>query len=166
MKFSWNHEKSAYTRDKRDLNAYKYPYSNLLFLCYRVYHNYMYKLRGFFENFVRNHNYIRNYGRKWIGALYVSSKSRHMWLPHCWCRLLVTNMNLFQERRVDGLHFVYGVANGNGRVTVWLYQERYPWKRKQNHKMFAWVYWKWIESGSFTANKQDIGRPRTSRTHP
>ncbi|GFT47268.1 hypothetical protein TNCV_3748791 [Trichonephila clavipes] len=35
------------------------------------------------------------------------------------------------------IHFIYGLANGNGRAAIHLYRERYPTRRQSNHQTFV-----------------------------
>ncbi|GFS76946.1 hypothetical protein TNCV_3756211 [Trichonephila clavipes] len=47
------------------------------------------------------------------------------------------------------IHFIYGLANGNGRVAVQLYGERYPTRRQSNHQTFTRVHQNLVEHRYF-----------------
>ncbi|GFW85485.1 transposable element Tcb2 transposase [Trichonephila clavipes] len=96
----------------------------------RVSPNVVYKLGGEAENIVRSHNYIGNHGRKVIvGTVSELSRSAHMLFPHFRQGLRARNLNCYAKTELADIHFIYGLANGNGRVAVRLYGERYPMRR-------------------------------------
>lgn len=73
-------------------------------------------------------------------------------------------MNRYTNAELADIHFIYGLANGNGRAAVRLYGERYPTRRQPNHQTFARVHQSLAEHGSFRAMIEGTGRPRTART--
>ncbi|GFU51141.1 hypothetical protein TNCV_966331 [Trichonephila clavipes] len=52
----------------------------------------------------------------------------------------VMNMNRYTNAEFGDIHFIYYLPNGNGRVAVRLYVERYVTSRQSNHQTFTWVY--------------------------
>ncbi|GFV01340.1 general transcription factor II-I repeat domain-containing protein 2B [Trichonephila clavipes] len=62
------------------------------------------------------------------------------------------------------IHFIYDLADGNGRAAVRLYRERYPTRRQPNHQTFARVHQNLVERGSFRAAIEGTGRRRIART--
>ncbi|GFW24345.1 integrase_H2C2 domain-containing protein [Trichonephila clavipes] len=57
--------------------------------------------------------------------------------------------------KLADIHFVYGQANGNGRIAFQLYRKRYPTRWQPNHQTFARVHQNRAEHGSFTATIED-----------
>ncbi|GFT89904.1 hypothetical protein TNCV_1666231 [Trichonephila clavipes] len=51
-------------------------------------------------------------------------------------------MNHNTNTELVDIHFIYDLVNGNGRVAVWFYGERYPTRRQGRNQNFA-------EHGSF-----------------
>ncbi|GFV56070.1 hypothetical protein TNCV_2266561 [Trichonephila clavipes] len=47
-------------------------------------------------------------------------------------------MNRNTNAELADIHFITGLANGNGRVAIWLYEERCPTRRQPNPQTFAW----------------------------
>lgn len=62
------------------------------------------------------------------------------------------------------MHFMYGVANGNAREAVRLYRMRFPNRALPDRRIFQRLHRQLSETGSFRGQRQDTGRPRTSRT--
>ncbi|GFV88402.1 hypothetical protein TNCV_1242151 [Trichonephila clavipes] len=60
-------------------------------------------------------------------------------------------MNRYTYAELADIHFLYGLANGNGCVAVRLYGGRYPVRRHTNYQTFARVHQNLAENGSFRA---------------
>ncbi|GFT88940.1 uncharacterized protein TNCV_907221 [Trichonephila clavipes] len=65
------------------------------------------------------------------------------------------NMNSYTNAELADIHFIHGLANGNGRVAVRLYREKYPTRRQPNHQMFARVHQN-LETIRVTIEKQAV----------
>ncbi|GFW07589.1 DUF4817 domain-containing protein [Trichonephila clavipes] len=76
------------------------------------------------------------------------------------CNEHVSNMYV----ELAEIHFIYGLADGNGRADVRLYRERYPTRRQPNHQTFARVHQNLVERGSFRATIEGTGRRQIART--
>lgn len=74
------------------------------------------------------------------------------------------NMNRYTNAELADIHFIYGLANGNGRAAARLYRERYPTRRQPNHQTFARVHQNLANHGCFRVTIEGTGRPRTART--
>ena len=84
-----------------------------------------------------------------------------VWFPHCRHGQRAINMNRYTNAELADIHFIYGLADGNGRAAVRLYGERYPTRRQPNHHR---VRSGASEHGSFRATTESTGVPRTART--
>ena len=51
------------------------------------------------------------------------------------------NMASYTHREMIGMHLIHGVANCNGRETVWMYREKYPNWKVPCHSLFAILHW-------------------------
>ncbi|GFT56432.1 DUF4817 domain-containing protein [Trichonephila clavipes] len=60
-----------------------------------------------------------------------------MWFLHFRHEQRAMNMYRFTNSELADIHFIYGLADGNGRAAVRLYRERYPTRRQPNHQTFA-----------------------------
>ncbi|GFX02091.1 DUF4817 domain-containing protein [Trichonephila clavipes] len=87
-----------------------------------------------------------------------------MWFLHFRHGQRAMNMYRFTNSELADIHFIYGLADGNGRVAVRLYRERYPTRRQPNHQTFARVHQNLVERGSFRATIEGTGRRRIART--
>ncbi|GFW69938.1 hypothetical protein TNCV_1403911 [Trichonephila clavipes] len=67
----------------------------------------------------------------------------------------VMNMNCYMNAELADIHFIYGLANRNGRVAVQLYGGKYPTRRQPNHQTFSRVHQNLVEHGSFRATIDD-----------
>ncbi|GFV88974.1 DUF4817 domain-containing protein [Trichonephila clavipes] len=74
------------------------------------------------------------------------------------------NMYHFTNLELADIHFIYGLADGNGRAAVRLYKERYSTRRQPNHQMFAGMHQNLVERGFFRATIEGTGRRRIART--
>ena len=81
-----------------------------------------------------------------------------MWFPHFRRVQHAMNMNLYAYVELADIHFICGLANGNGRVAVQLYCERYPTSREPNHQAFTRVIQNLAEHVSFRATAECIRR--------
>ncbi|GFY10936.1 hypothetical protein TNCV_1124581 [Trichonephila clavipes] len=72
-----------------------------------------------------------------------------MQFPHLRHGQRVINMNRYMNAELADIHFIYGLANENGRVSVQLCGERYPIRRQSNHQTIARVHQNLAEHGSF-----------------
>ncbi|GFU83525.1 hypothetical protein TNCV_4217851 [Trichonephila clavipes] len=88
-------------------------------------------------------------------AYYVSSQDRNMWFLHFRHGQSAMNMNRYTNSELVDIHFIYDLANGNGRFAVRLYGERYPTRRQPNHQTLARVHQNLAEHGSFRATIDD-----------
>ncbi|GFW74779.1 hypothetical protein TNCV_963541 [Trichonephila clavipes] len=86
-----------------------------------------------------------------------------MWFLHFRHGQRAMNMNRYTITDKADIHFLFGLANGNGRVGVWLYGERCPTRRLPNHQKFVTVHYNLAEQGSFRATIDDT--PVNSETH-
>ncbi|GFU07935.1 hypothetical protein TNCV_2271541 [Trichonephila clavipes] len=66
------------------------------------------------------------------------------------------NMNRYTNVELVDIHFIYSVANGDGRVAVRLYLERYPTMWQPNHQMLTRVHQNVVEHGTFRATIDDM----------
>ncbi|GFV47601.1 DUF4817 domain-containing protein [Trichonephila clavipes] len=87
-----------------------------------------------------------------------------MWFLHFRHGRRAMDMYLFTNSELADIHFIYGLADGNGRAAVRLYRERYPTRRQPNHQTFARVHQNLVERGSFRATIEGTGRRRIART--
>ncbi|GFT97666.1 transposase-like protein [Trichonephila clavipes] len=87
-----------------------------------------------------------------------------MWFLHFRHGQHAMNMYRFTNSELADIHFIYGLADGNGRAAVRLYRERYPTRRQPNHQTFARVHQNLVERGSFRATIEGTGRRRIART--
>ncbi|GFV73483.1 DUF4817 domain-containing protein [Trichonephila clavipes] len=87
-----------------------------------------------------------------------------MWFLHFKHGQRAMNMYRFTNSQLTDIHFIYGLADGNGRAAVRLYRERYPTRRQQNHQTFSRVHQNLVERGSFRATIEGTGRRRIART--
>ncbi|GFX98880.1 DUF4817 domain-containing protein [Trichonephila clavipes] len=87
-----------------------------------------------------------------------------MWFLHFRHGQRAMNMYRFTNSELADIHFIYGLADGNGRAAVRLYRERYPTRRQPNHQTFARVHQNLVERGSFRATIEGTGRRRIART--
>lgn len=72
-------------------------------------------------------------------------------------------MQQFSIEEYVHMHFVYGLADGNARQAERLYRERYPERRHPNHKTFAAIHQRLLETGK-VAKRSSEGRPISVRT--
>ncbi|GFS86307.1 hypothetical protein TNCV_1680741 [Trichonephila clavipes] len=63
------------------------------------------------------------------------------------------NMHRYTNAEFADIHFIYDLANGNGRVSVrlYIYGEIYPTRRQLNFQTFTRVHQNFAEHGSFRA---------------
>ncbi|GFV01344.1 uncharacterized protein TNCV_2125701 [Trichonephila clavipes] len=87
-----------------------------------------------------------------------------MWFLHFRHGQRAMNMYRFTNSELADIHFIYDLADGNGRAAVRLYRERYPTRRQPNHQTFARVHQNLVERGSFRAAIEGTGRRRIART--
>ncbi|GFX16887.1 hypothetical protein TNCV_2518651 [Trichonephila clavipes] len=73
-----------------------------------------------------------------------------MWFPHFRFQH-VMKINRYTNAELADIHFIYGLANGNGRVVVRSYGERYSTRWQPNHQTLARVHQNLVEHGSFRA---------------
>ncbi|GFU96537.1 uncharacterized protein TNCV_1682091 [Trichonephila clavipes] len=64
-------------------------------------------------------------------------------------------MNPYMNSELVDIHFIYDLANGNGRSAVRLYGERNPMKRQPNHQTFTPVHQNLKKHGSFRTSIDD-----------
>ncbi|GFW39682.1 hypothetical protein TNCV_3188531 [Trichonephila clavipes] len=74
------------------------------------------------------------------------------------------DLNRYTNTELADIHFIYGLANLNGRVVIWLYGERYPARRQPNDLTFNQVHPNLAEHGSFRIMIDGTGLPLTVRT--
>ncbi|GFS83879.1 hypothetical protein TNCV_2363181 [Trichonephila clavipes] len=67
-------------------------------------------------------------------------------------------MNCYRKTELADIHFIYGLAKGNGHTAVRLYEERYSMIWQPNHQTFSRVYQNLVELGSFSTTKVPGGR--------
>ncbi|GFV90695.1 hypothetical protein TNCV_2224111 [Trichonephila clavipes] len=60
-----------------------------------------------------------------------------MWYSHFRYGQCAMIMNRYTNVELVNIPFIYGLTNGNGRVAVRLYGERYPTRWQPNHQTFA-----------------------------
>ncbi|GFX75550.1 hypothetical protein TNCV_4714571 [Trichonephila clavipes] len=72
------------------------------------------------------------------------------------------DMNRYTNTELVYVHFICGLANGNGRAAVRLYGERYLTRRQPNPQTFTRVHQNLEEHGSFRTLIEDTGWPRTA----
>ncbi|GFU31608.1 hypothetical protein TNCV_1235021 [Trichonephila clavipes] len=75
-------------------------------------------------------------------------------------------MYRFTNSELADIHFIYGLADGNGRAAVRLFRERYPTWRQPNHQTFARVHQNLVERGSFRATIKGYWTEANKREHP
>ncbi|GFV65029.1 hypothetical protein TNCV_763711 [Trichonephila clavipes] len=64
-------------------------------------------------------------------------------------------MNRCTNAELVNIHFICYLVNGNGRVAVQLYEERYPTRRQPNNQTFPRVHQNLAEHRSFRATIDD-----------
>ncbi|GFT89259.1 hypothetical protein TNCV_4385711 [Trichonephila clavipes] len=74
-----------------------------------------------------------------------------MWFPHFRQGQRVMSVNRYMNAKLADIHLLYGLANGNGRVAVRLYGERYTTEWQPNHQTLSRGRQNLAEHGSFTA---------------
>ncbi|GFV61718.1 hypothetical protein TNCV_188761 [Trichonephila clavipes] len=84
----------------------------------------------------------------------MNSQDRHMGFPHFrHGQRAINNRNSNAELAV--IHFIYGLAKGNGRVDVRLYEEIYQTRGQPNNQTLAGLHQNQVEHGSFRAPTDD-----------
>ncbi|GFW81346.1 hypothetical protein TNCV_376941 [Trichonephila clavipes] len=81
-----------------------------------------------------------------------------MWFPHFRHGQRMVNMNRYMNAKLADIPFIYGLANGNGRVVVRLSRpvgDKYQTRRQSNHKTFARLNLNLAELGPFRATIDD-----------
>ncbi|GFS58852.1 uncharacterized protein TNCV_4271401 [Trichonephila clavipes] len=122
---------------------------------YRVSLNAVYKLGGEVENVLRSHYYIGKDGWKDIGGAVHELASSEHGFPHFRQGQCSMNMNRYTKTKFVDIHFIYDLANGNGRVAIRLHWGRYTTRRQLSHQTFAWVNQNLAEHVSFRAPIDD-----------
>ncbi|GFW22263.1 hypothetical protein TNCV_1430171 [Trichonephila clavipes] len=72
-----------------------------------------------------------------------------MWFSHFRHGQRGMNMNPYTNAKLVDILFIYGLANGNGRVAVRLHGGRYPKRWQPNHQTFDKVHQNLAEHGPF-----------------
>ncbi|GFT53288.1 hypothetical protein TNCV_4233801 [Trichonephila clavipes] len=93
----------------------------------------------------------------------MSSQRRSMWFPHFRHGQRAMNMNRCTKLVLLNIHFIYNLANGNGRVVVRFYGEdidamashQYPTRWQPNPQTFSQVHQNLAEHESFRATIDD-----------
>ena len=82
------------------------------------------------------------------------------------CSFLISraiNINCYTNAKLQDIHYIYGLANGNGSADVQLYGERYPTWCQPNHQIFSRVHQNLAEHESISAIIEGTGRPQRTR---
>lgn len=74
-------------------------------------------------------------------------------------------MAAYTTQQLADMHLMYGEARGNSREARRLYGERFPHRRLPSHTFFQVVDSRLRETGSVLPPRQEVGRPRSVRTH-
>ncbi|GFY35770.1 hypothetical protein TNCV_4841471 [Trichonephila clavipes] len=90
-------------------------------------------------------------------APYASSQGRHVWFPHFRYGQRAMSSNHYTNAEFADIHFIYGLINGNERVSVRLFGKRYSTRRQPNHLTFARVHQNLAEHGSFRVTIEGTG---------
>ena len=85
-------------------------------------------------------------------------------LSHLSCDSPKRSMERFTHSELADLHFMYELAEGNGRATARLYQEKYPKRNVPYCRMFNNLHHNLCEYESLRGNRQTEGRARVTRT--
>lgn len=72
-------------------------------------------------------------------------------------------MPVYSNAEMADMHFFYGKANGNNRAACRMYQEAFPNRQIPLPKSFAALHRRLRQNGTFTPNRMDCGRPRSTR---
>jgi hypothetical protein len=72
-------------------------------------------------------------------------------------------MNPLTNAEMADMHLAYGAADGNARRAARIYQERFPNRQVPGHRMFTNLHRRLRETGRFSANRVNAGRPRRIR---
>ncbi|GBM32118.1 hypothetical protein AVEN_11908-1 [Araneus ventricosus] len=73
-------------------------------------------------------------------------------------------MATYSNQEKAGMHFMYGVANGNALEAERLHRQRFPRRHLPDRKMFYLLHRCLCETGSFVTGMHDTGRGRRVRT--
>ncbi|CAL1262564.1 unnamed protein product [Larinioides sclopetarius] len=76
---------------------------------------------------------------------------------------VVCLMHQYSNLEKAGIQIMYGVANGNAREAVRLYRLSLLNRVLPDRRIFQRLHGQPSETGSFLGQRQDTGRPRTSR---
>ena len=68
------------------------------------------------------------------------------------------------EEKAD-MHLIYGAADGNARLAVRMYQEKFPTRQIPERRMFTRIHTRLRETGSFDTRRLDAGRPNHRNRH-
>ncbi|GFX58564.1 adhesion G protein-coupled receptor B2 [Trichonephila clavipes] len=85
-------------------------------------------------------------------TLYVCSQSQIMWFPYFWHIQRGIDRNRYTKTEYADIHFIYVLANGNGRVAVWFYG-------KDNLVALHFKYDFWHRTATAGSDVVQSGRP-------
>lgn len=71
-------------------------------------------------------------------------------------------MQRYTNGELADMHFVYGIAEGNGRAAERIYRERFPDRHQPHHSLFARVHRNLCNYGSLRSSRTSEGRPRST----
>ncbi|GFT53160.1 hypothetical protein TNCV_4232761 [Trichonephila clavipes] len=81
--------------------------------------------------------------------MHLSSSKRHSQL----CRHL--RWDTLRIAQNADMHYMYGLANGNGRVVLRMYHAQFPNRRKPDHSIFQRLHRQLHETRSFYVTRYD-----------
>ena len=73
-------------------------------------------------------------------------------------------MERYTNGELADMHFMYGIAEGNGRAAARIYRERFPDRRQPDHHLFARVHRNLCDYGTLRNCVRSEGRPRSTRS--
>lgn len=71
---------------------------------------------------------------------------------------------VYPAQEMADMHYVYGLADGNGRLAQRMYRYRFPDRSVPDHRTFAGVHQRFSENADVNAWRHNSGRPRSART--
>ena len=69
-------------------------------------------------------------------------------------------MQRFTNAEMADMHLCYGAAGGNSALASQMYRDRFPQRDASGSRFFTNLHRRLRESGSFSVNRADVGRPR------
>lgn len=71
---------------------------------------------------------------------------------------------VFPTQDMADMHYVYGLADGNGRLAQRMFRNRFPGRHVPHYQTFASVHQRFSENADLNAARHNAGRPRSTRS--